>query len=314
VATPLEIRLALRAKGYSPVPCTGKAPCISEWQTKRESSEDEIRAWPGSNTGVLTEDTTTLDIDIDDPDAAQYVEDLVRDMFGEAGTVLVRFGRPPKRAIPLRTTKPFSKIVYRFKDTHGCKHKIEVLGEGQQVIVAGRHPDTKQPYSWHGTDLWNVPHDDLPDTTEDELTEFLTPSRSFSKSTSALCAVLPIQATVQRASPHHTSRSISTASWPQWPSAIFTRRNCVRPPLSCALATVSRKRRQRYWLQPSVWEIRHGTGSRSGARSSGFALTSLRRTRNYPARYRTHCAVPSKLSLQREATRSSAVDETALGA
>ena len=41
------------------------------------------------------------------------------------------------------------------------------------MIVAGRHPDTKQPYSWHGTDLWNVPHNDLPDTTEGELVEFL---------------------------------------------------------------------------------------------------------------------------------------------
>ena len=122
---------------------------------------------------MFTERTTTLDIDILDPDAAHYVEDLVRDMFGEAGTVLVRFGSPPKRAIPLRTAKPFAKIVYRFRDTHGRKHKIEVLGEGQQVIVAGRHPDTKQPYSWHGTDLWNVPHDDLPATTEGELIELL---------------------------------------------------------------------------------------------------------------------------------------------
>ena len=41
------------------------------------------------------------------------------------------------------------------------------------MIVAGRHPETKKPYSWHGTDLWNVPHDDLPDTTEGELIEFL---------------------------------------------------------------------------------------------------------------------------------------------
>ena len=96
MATPLDIRLALRARGYDPVPCTGKAPCISEWQTTREPSEEEIRAWPGGNTGVLTERTTTLDIDILDPDAAHYVEDLVRDMFGEAGTVLVRFARPSR--------------------------------------------------------------------------------------------------------------------------------------------------------------------------------------------------------------------------
>ena len=77
------------------------------------------------------------------------------------------------RAIPLRTDKPFAKIVYRFRDPHGRQHKIEVLAEGQQVIVAGRHPDTKKPYTWRGTDLWNVPHADLPETTEDELVAFL---------------------------------------------------------------------------------------------------------------------------------------------
>jgi len=42
VATPLDIRLALRAQGYSPVPCKGKVPSIAEWQTKHSPSEDEI--------------------------------------------------------------------------------------------------------------------------------------------------------------------------------------------------------------------------------------------------------------------------------
>jgi hypothetical protein len=171
--TPLDIRVALLAQGYSPLPCKGKAPSIAEWQTKYAPTEEEIRAWPGGNTGVLTGNTVVLDIDVLDPDAAQYVEELVREMFGEAGTVLVRFGNPPKRAIPLRADTPFAKIVYRFKDSFGNKHKIEVLASGQQVIVAGRHPDTKQDYKWHGTDLWNVPHDDLPDTNEQELAEFL---------------------------------------------------------------------------------------------------------------------------------------------
>ena len=81
--------------------------------------EEEIRAWPGRSTGILTERTTTLDIDVTDPDAAQYIEELARDMFGEAGTVLVRFGSRPKRAIPLRTATPFAKIVYRFTDPNG---------------------------------------------------------------------------------------------------------------------------------------------------------------------------------------------------
>jgi hypothetical protein len=94
-------------------------------------------------------------------------------MFDEAGTVLVRFGNPPKRAIPLRTSVPFTKIAYHFVDPKGTKHKIEVLGAGQQFIVAGQHPDTQKPYTWHGTELWNVPHADLPETSEGEIVEFL---------------------------------------------------------------------------------------------------------------------------------------------
>ena len=188
LATSLEIRLALRAKGYSPVPCKGKAPCISEWQTKHESSEAEIRAWPGGNTGILTERTTTLDIDILDPDAAQYVEELVRDMFDEAGTVLVRSAaRLSERSRCARTSRsPRSCTASR---PPRQKHKIEVLGEGQQVIVAGRHPETKKPYSWHGTELWNVPHDDLPATTEGELIEFLDTVAELSWRAFRLCAL-----------------------------------------------------------------------------------------------------------------------------
>ena len=126
MATPFDIRLALQAAGYSPIPCKGKAPCLSEWQNKREVSEEEIRAWPGGNTGILTEHTTTLDIDILDPDAAQYVEDLVRDMFDEAGTVLVRVGSTLRErsrcARPSRSPRLFTASRIHTVGSTGSRH------------------------------------------------------------------------------------------------------------------------------------------------------------------------------------------------
>ena len=37
-----------------------------------------------------------------------------------------------------------------FKSPNGEEHKIEVLCNGQQVVVDGVHPDTHRPYTWHG--------------------------------------------------------------------------------------------------------------------------------------------------------------------
>jgi hypothetical protein len=42
-------------------------------------------------------------------------------------------------------------------------HAIEILGDGQQCVAYGDHPDTKQPYRWHqDRGPFNVPREDLP--------------------------------------------------------------------------------------------------------------------------------------------------------
>ena len=97
------------------------------------------------------------------------VEEFVRDAFGERGTVMIRIGRPPKRAIPFRTSKPFRKITAPLSSPlGGDTEKIELLADGQQVAVAGEHPETRKPYCWHGGAPWHVPRADLPYLTEDE--------------------------------------------------------------------------------------------------------------------------------------------------
>src|SRR6516225_4779145 len=165
--TPLELRLHLHRNGYCPLPLIGKAPVLKNWQQKTDTNESEIELWssiyPGAtNTGTLTRMMPTLDLDILNEEAARDAEQIVRSHHEEHGLVLVRIGRPPKRAIPFRTDEPFKKIQVGLIAPNGSEEKVEFLCDGQQVAVAGLHPDINQPYRWHGGELWQTAREDLP--------------------------------------------------------------------------------------------------------------------------------------------------------
>jgi hypothetical protein len=165
--TPTELRLRLLHAGYDPLPLFGKAPSmLKDWQHKTNTNDQDVemwaKQWPDArNTGILCQRVPTFDIDVMHP-AAQAVEELVRAHYEEAGPILVRFGQPPKRAIPFRTDEPFKKILVNLTGPEGGQHKLEFLGEGQQVVVAGIHPGTGKPYSWHGGELSETRRADLP--------------------------------------------------------------------------------------------------------------------------------------------------------
>ena len=80
----------------------------------------------------------------------------------------------PKRAIPFRTDKPFAKIAVNLTAPNGSTgQKIEFLGNGQQVVVAGIHPDTGKPYQWFGGEPGEFKYEDLPVITEAEALAFV---------------------------------------------------------------------------------------------------------------------------------------------
>jgi len=161
-------RLRLLAGGYCPIPVYGKNPAPKAWETKTETNQGEIELWAtmwpaANNTGILNARNPCLDIDILEPEAAEAVELVVRERFEEAGAILVRFGRSPKRAIFFRTDEPFKKIAVNLVAPNGdTRQKIEFLGDGQQVVVDGIHPDTGKPYYWHGAALCGTRREDLP--------------------------------------------------------------------------------------------------------------------------------------------------------
>ena len=177
--TPAMIRTQLRCAGYAPLPINGKIPPLNGWQTKTETNDAEIGLWSKSfpqatNTGILTARIPAIDIDITFEPAAEAIEELARERFEERGYFLVRIGKAPKRAILFRTDAPFKKMTLALVAPDGdTKQKIEILGDGQQVVVHGIHPDTEKPYYWHGGEPWKIAAEDLPYISAEIAAEFL---------------------------------------------------------------------------------------------------------------------------------------------
>lgn len=99
----------------------------------------------GANVGLRTDRFPALDIDCLDPAWADRIEALAREYLGEAP---VRTGRAPKRVLLYRTDTPFPRQRMFFSTGGGPDQLVEVLGEGQQVVVEGIHAGTGQPYRW----------------------------------------------------------------------------------------------------------------------------------------------------------------------
>jgi hypothetical protein len=88
--------------------------------------------------------------------------------------VLVRIGKPPKRAILFRTIEPFAKILANVVAPNGQAEKVEFLGDGQQLACFGTHPETKQLYRWHGGEPGQIKLEDLPYIREEEARALVT--------------------------------------------------------------------------------------------------------------------------------------------
>jgi hypothetical protein len=172
--TPTDFRAHLVVNGYAPLPCSGKACYLTGWQTKTNTSADEVKLWSSlhphwTNTGMLCTHCPTLDIDVLDPDAVDAAVALVQEKFGDRGKIMLRYGRRPKVAIPFRADVPFAKIEVLLTAPDGAAgQKIELLAEGQQVVVHGIHPDTHELYQWSDGNPGSVRHDELPLITEAE--------------------------------------------------------------------------------------------------------------------------------------------------
>ncbi|MEW9922091.1 phage/plasmid primase, P4 family [Marimonas sp. MJW-29] len=142
---PRDVARQLILNGYRPVPCLGKTVKIPRW-TEIDFTEEDFRRQ--QNVGIKTGDGIALvDLDVTDADAAAAITAEWKRRHKDG---LQRTGKAPKTAFLVASDLP-RKIVLKLPAL-GPDQKIEVLAQGQQFIAYGIHPDTDEPYKWHGLD------------------------------------------------------------------------------------------------------------------------------------------------------------------
>jgi len=140
----------LQSAGFTITPCRGKAPFLSAWQTKGLLDSVSLAKYAAHNVGLVLGVAPwffiALDIDATHEGWAEACERLATARWG---VVPVRVGRWPKRLVLLRLDAPARKWTGPWlEDMIGDRCRLEVLGAGQQCVVAGTHPDTGLAYQW----------------------------------------------------------------------------------------------------------------------------------------------------------------------
>jgi len=173
----------LEANGFQPIPITlpnqcdpnaGKRPAIEHWQHPRSVAE-LLPRYGRFGTGILTAVTPAVDVDVRVLEVAEAIDHVVLRVVGDAP---IRIGRAPKRLRLCRTLTSFSKLATPEYTLPGDKptdkpHKVEVLGDGQQFVAFGIHPDTGHPYHWLDFSPLDLERQDLPELTAGKADEIV---------------------------------------------------------------------------------------------------------------------------------------------
>lgn len=139
-----------------------------DWR-RHEPTIDNVRGWSifGANIGMRADRFPGIDIDSTDERLVQIIADAARAKLGPAPE---RIGRAPKTLLMYRTDEPFTRMRLWIKH-NDQDHLVEVLGQGQQYLIHGIHPATKQPYRWN-VDRFPAPSELTP-ITRAQAQEFL---------------------------------------------------------------------------------------------------------------------------------------------
>lgn len=140
--------LAVNGFEFIPIRPSSKRPLFKEW-TDLNFARDYtkwISRYPDHGVGITTRTTPAVDIDVYHEDLVEYMTDFCEMLFGPSPT---RVGLPPKQLLVFRASGPgFKTMKTAWLDEEGRKQEVQILGDGQQFIAYGIHPDTELPYSW----------------------------------------------------------------------------------------------------------------------------------------------------------------------
>ncbi|MFZ5483696.1 MAG: AAA family ATPase [Pseudomonadota bacterium] len=166
---------ALIQAGYRILPTIGKKPCYDGWQNSNidQPQFEQLKANGAATAnlgvvcGVGEVPIHLVDIDSEDPDVVRQLRIYADENLGLG---IERVGKAPKLGLIFRGSG-FRKVTSKsFIDQQGRRHRLEVLGHGQQFVLAGIHPDTGRPYE-HGDflerKLWEISPKELPELTTD---------------------------------------------------------------------------------------------------------------------------------------------------
>jgi len=118
-----------------------------DWR-RHQTTEADLARWTRADAGIglRTARFPALDIDVMEPGVAELIEAVALRVLGPAPR---RVGRAPKRILAYRTKEPFGRMRLWFGPARGeHEHLVELLGDGEQYVVAGAHPGTRRPYAW----------------------------------------------------------------------------------------------------------------------------------------------------------------------
>lgn len=173
----------LIANGYLIIPITpgSKRPPLDGWREARLTVQDVPR-YAGFGVGILHGQGSCpvlgVDIDTSHPEVS---EALVRWCHKHVGYTPPRIGKAPKTMLYYRGPRGFKKWTGPwFLDRLGGRHRIEILGDGQQSVTYATHPDTGQPYQWDdmvGDGIVDRNAFDLPEFTEAHFAAFVEVAR-----------------------------------------------------------------------------------------------------------------------------------------
>ena len=82
-----------------------------------------------------------IDVDVLHHEAAAEILELLRHRLGH-GDFIWRVGQAPKFLVPVQVTEPVNRVRSTVVEIDGQRHMVELLGHGQQAVVAGIHPKT----------------------------------------------------------------------------------------------------------------------------------------------------------------------------
>ena len=154
-----------------------KKAFLTDWTNRKTTSED-IQNWKqGEGIGLVCRRCVALDIDVQH--SAEDAEAIQKIAIRVLGAAPRRIGKAPKRLLLYRLNgAPIAKKTLKFwRD--GIEERIEILGENQQCVIYGIHPDTGKPYTWHDGEPCTIPIDALTTVSEDQINDFLEQAETY---------------------------------------------------------------------------------------------------------------------------------------